>query len=307
MITAIEKREEFREKGEVMSLQEKLASAISLISSYNSNVEPEDQVDVALFEKKLKKLGGTTEELLAEMKWEDLEKCSIPTLLARKIAEIFRKQTVQLTSDERKYLSEKAASRMSPLQLLKAYDPEDATTSVAKRLKEISGGKKFIVFNSNGSVNVAASNSLLKEVQKGYPPRDTYDVDGKPSPIFAIGEGVVTYVDENPLYPGRALRPDGYCDQINRSWNGVSLPVRQLLYLAVRETAEAVVSFDKAHELRDLAESLDAEKKIRSRYRKASVLLDSKEKQGDAPKLKIELNNSQKSSKNDPFFSHRSY
>lgn len=283
-----------------MSTEDKLASAIALIEQYNSQVEKEDRINQEEFTRRLKKLGGTTEELLSELRWEDIEKCGVPVLLARKIANnIFR--TVSKAPEDPKYVSEKAAQRMPPLFLIQSYNAQDPNNSVAKRLRELGRGYKFIVFKGESNdVNVDVSIRLLGEIMKGYPGRETVDVDGRPTRVFSVGESRGETVDENPLYPGRALRPDGTCDQINRSWDGVSLIVRQLLYLAVSQTGEIKLSYDKAHEMRDLAENEDAESRFRTRYPKASTLLDELDDASNTPKLRVKIGGTVK--KNDPFF-----
>jgi hypothetical protein len=126
-------------------------------------------------------------------------------------------------------------------------------------------------------------------------------VDGVMKPLYRVGEKPDNLVDENPLYPGRALRPDGTCDQLNRSWAGVSLKIRQLAYLAVKETKEHLVGTISAHDTLDhaLALSTQAWEWLSSRYPKAAMLYAEKEKQGTLPTLKIELGK-QTNKPNDP-------
>jgi hypothetical protein len=294
-----------------MSTEDKLNSVIALIEQYNSESDPEDVIKVADFNRKLKKMGGTSEELLSELKWEDIQGCGVPVLLARKIASVFRAPSAPSTEEipsDPKFVSEKTAQRMPPIYLLQAYNPQDPTGPVAKRLKDLSRGFKFIVFKGDTSdINIDVSLRLLSEIMKGYPGRETIDVDGKPNRIYGIGDSRGETADENPLYPGRALRPDGTCDQINRSWDGVAHVVKQLLYIAAVKTGEVKVSYDKAHELRDMAEGEDAESRIRNRYSKASIHLDHLNDIGDAPKLKIKIGMAA-APKNDPFFAqHRTF
>lgn len=52
-----------------MSYESKLAQAIELINVHNSNLEKEDQIDINQFQNKLKKLGGTTEDVIQECSW----------------------------------------------------------------------------------------------------------------------------------------------------------------------------------------------------------------------------------------------
>jgi hypothetical protein len=278
-----------------MSYDDKINSATALIEEHNSKLEDiNDAVDVKEFKKKLKKLGGTSEEALKDATFEDIEVAGVPRILARKIATIFRLSEKQQTN----FVSDKKAQQMHPLYLLQAYSANDPNSPVAKRLKELSRGQKFIVFSPGTSnVVVDASVKLLEEIMKGYPERTEYELDGKFVRTYPVGEGILTFADENPLYPNRPLRPDGTCDQTNRSWNGVPLYVRQLIYLAVGKNG---VTFDKAHNILDIVTGPDAEKKLIARYPKVAVELDEALASSTQPLLRIKLDNSSKKS-NNPF------
>lgn len=285
-----------------MSHQDKLARAKALIDSHNQQVEDKaDRVDSSSFEKKLKALGGTTEDALQECTWEDLEQCGLPRILARKVAEIFRAKSVTVDNT---VVSPKRASAMAPLYLIQQYNPNEIDSAITKELLSRSQGKRFVVFNIDGSVNVEESHKLYQEIARRWPEREFITVDGKTCRVFRIGEGKVEMADESPLYPGRILRPDGTDDQLNRSWDGVPLNVRQLIYLAVTKTGEIKVSNTVAHDILDMALLPDGEQKIRQRCKKSSVLLDELTEQGDAPKLKI---NRTAANTQDPFFRNTTY
>ena len=66
-----------------------------------------------------------------------------------------------------------------------------------------------------------------------------------------FGDKKKEMVDENPIYAGRPLRPDGTCDQLNRSWEGVPLAIRQIIHIAINDTRELMVSHTAAHDLLD--------------------------------------------------------
>ena len=288
-----------------MSYIDKVASATSLIVEHNGQLEdPKDQINTDTFISKLKKFGGTTESALSECTWEDLENCGLPRILARKVAGLFRASSLT----DPKYLSDKKVQQMHPLYLLQAYIPTEPTSNVAKKLAELSRGAKFIVFTpGTQSINIEASGKLLAEVQKGFPQRDEYELDGKFVKTYSVGEGVWELVDENPLYPGRPLRPDGTCDQTNRSWAGVSFPLRQLVYLAFGKKG---VNIEKAHDVLDTVVGVDGEKKIRSRYPKIAIELDELAQSGQSPSMKIKLssNGFKNGKSNNPFFAeHRQY
>jgi hypothetical protein len=292
-----------------MSYTDKIAQATKLIEEHNAEIEsPEDKVKVEDFTKKLKKLGGTTEAALKECTWEDLENAGLPRILARKVAALFRVEAKTQLGDG-DFISEKKASRMSPLYLLQQYVLGDTDTPVAKRLAEISKGARFLVVEG-GTLNVAESFKILQELQKGYADREVVVLDGRPVRPVRIGDKKKEMVDENPIYAGRPLRPDGTCDQLNRSWEGVSLPVRQIIYLALHDTRELTASHSTAHDLLDKALSADAEKAFRQRYAKASIRLDELTEEGKAPTLKIALSATSFGKRNDPFHGsgeHKTY
>jgi hypothetical protein len=269
-----------------------------LINVHNAGAEVEShRINIQLFEQKLRELGGTSESTLALCTWEDIQSCGVPKLVSKEIAEVFRDVRTtgkQLLMEEKEgegaYFSEKRVNRMTYDQLLAAYNPlED--NAVAKKLKELSGGKPFIVL-VNGIANVPESVKLLQELKRGYTPRDLVIIDNKPTRLYSVGERPNDLVDENPLYPGRALRPDGTCDQMNRSWAGVDLSVRQLLRVALVNTREVnggKMNVQLAHDLLDVALTDDAGTKFASRFPKAAVELSEMAEAGNAPTLKVAL------------------
>jgi hypothetical protein len=282
-----------------MSVKDKIAQVLALIEKHNTQVEDQaDKVNVDEFQRKLKNFGGTTEEALSESKWEDLENCGLPRFLARKAAEIFR----TAAAPDYSQLKPKTAEKMSVLYLLQEYEPSNPDSVAAKELKKRSYGKKFVAISPGGKVHAEASNKLFTEtVFKHFPERDTYEVDGDDFRVYAIGEGSPETFDESPIFKGRALRPDGTDDQLNRSWDGVSAEVRQLIRLAIDE-GELKITHDKAHNTLDIAIAPDAAKKLRQRYKKASVRYNELKEQGDLPKMKIARASAAQVTKQDPFY-----
>lgn len=268
-----------------MSYADKIAQAMEAITKHNEGVGTEEVVDIDDFIGRLKRVGGTSDARLRRSSWEDLEGLGLPLLLAKEIAEIFRKGEA---APRRPVVTERQAQAMSPEELLERYDPRDPDNFVGKRLKDLSKGQPFIVFNTDGTVNREASVQLLQEIRNGYPARETFAVEGRPQKIYRVGERPEELANENPLYPGRALRPNGDCDQTNRSWNGVTDPVRILVYLAVTRTREIrIAQIDDAHRILDQVMSGDAEAAIRQRNPQASILYDDLASKGNLPSLKV--------------------
>jgi len=288
-----------------MSYEDKIEKAKEIINQYNEHIGRDDAVNTEEFIKKLEKAGGTTEAALQGCSWEDLETMGLPKLLAKQIAGTFRKSEEK---EKKPVISAVRAQSMKPVELLKAYDPRDPSNAVSERLKKLSDGKPFVVFNVDETVNADASAKLLQEIRDGYPQMNTVVVDGRPQKTYRVGERPDQMADENPLYPGRVLRPDGMCDQTNRSWNGISPIVRILIHLAIKETGEIKINqINDAHNVLDLVLSGDAENKIRTRYPQASVRYDELEKQSNLPSLKIARSSGGTKGKNDPFGGHREW
>ncbi len=277
-----------------MSYEDKTANAARLLEAHYKTLnlsEEEITQKVLYFSGKLKELGATTEEGLRLLTWEDLEKdCALPRIIAKQVAEVFR---VKPEEPKVTHTSARMAERMGPGELLGRYNPQEED-AVAKRLLDLSKGQPCIVF-ADGVVDAETSGTLLDEIRRGFPPRESIVVGGVPRRIYKVGERPDNLVDENPIYPGRPLRPDGTCDQTNRSWAGVPLSTRQLVRLAV-EAGEIKVSIDKAHDILDMVmgtwegeEGATRMSKLMTRFQKAGLRYQELKGTGNLPTLRIPL------------------
>ena len=286
-----------------MSYDTKIQAVREIVEKHNAVVADKGKVVFDNFLKALQEQGGTTEEAIKSCSYEDLQKMGLPVLIAKQAAKQFRsdengkEQTVA-------YVSEKKAQQLTPKELLERFDPKDPDSTVAKRLKSLSRSKPFIVFN-DGSVNVPVSTQLLQEIRDDFPPRENFvDENNEVYEIYAIGQKPNAYASKNPLFSRRILRPDGTCDQTNRSWEGISDEIRQVVYLAVRETSELPVkTIADAHDILDLI--MNRPDDLSTRTQKARLLLKKLKETGNAPSLKVALKPSTKSGagpeRNDPF------
>lgn len=294
-----------------MSYDSKITQVKDLVSTHNSNVDDSSKVDFEKIMENLRKMGGTSEQALKSVSWEDLQSCGLPVILARTASKIFRQEDGDESGSSSVYVSTKKASMLTPQELIERYNPKDANNSVGKRLNELSNGKAFIVFNDNGKVIVDSSTKLLEDIMNGLPEVDTAFVSGRPYPVFRVGDRFEVYADENPLYPGRPLRSGETCDQTGRSWSGVSMDIRQLLYIAVMQTKE--LEIDKVANASDIMDKVMSQgctlDSLRSRYPKASKLYDALSKVGKLPilKIKIELGNSLNNRQNNPFGASKTF
>lgn len=279
-----------------MSYQEKLAQAKEIIREYNS-ADPERQIDVEGFVKKLREIGGTSEASLQACSYEDLEAIGLPRILARRVALVFRAKAKEDGSEQAVLVTEESQVRkMTISELLGKYDPKEPDNFVGKRLSEMARGKRCLVFNDDGTtvhVHIKASMRLLEEIRNNYPERDFYEVDGQTHETYRIGERPFQIAEENPLYRGRPLSPSGVCDRTNRDWSGVLHEVRVFIYLGVHDTREIRFnpdSLDDAHRILDMViGKSDAMQSLQSRYPKTSVQYKKLAEVGKLPSLKIRL------------------
>jgi len=285
-----------------MSYEGKVQSVRELIATHNSQVSDESKkVDSEAFLSALSEIGGTTEETISECKWEDLEGCGLPKLLARKVAVIFREK--EQKEDKVRYVKMSQAKAMTLKQLIESYDPREPDNNVGKILKSKADSKPFIVFQNDGSVNVDGSLVLLKEIREGHAPREHYPVEGVPHQVYSIGDRPNKLADVNPLYTGEALRPDGSCSQTSRSWSGVEREIRQIIFLARTQTKEIVLNSSMdAHNILDLAVSDGALSKVRTRFPKAVIKLQELREVGNEPSLRMPIGKQVSQTSNDPFF-----
>lgn len=285
-----------------MSIQEKFDAARSVVEQHNVVLGGETAsgyVNPDNFINCIKLAGGTTEDRLKALSYEEILLCLPhglaggppikPIGLAKDIAKIFRGREDSTNTHEARPVSAKKADKMTLRELVESYDPEESENPVGKRLKEISRGEKFIVFANGRAVDVETTVKLLSEVKGGYDGRENIEVTGEIKEIHRVGDLPDNFVEENPLYRNRPLRPDGTCDQTNRSWNGVTMQVRQLMRVAMDNGSLKDISFERVHDIMDMAMDADAFNKFAKRYPAAAVEFKKLESVGKLPTLKLIL------------------
>ena len=289
-----------------MSYDSKIASAQKIIDEHNSNATK--QISFDDFLSKLNELGGTSNEALKASSWEDLQDCGLPKIMARRVSYIFR-QEGDGAEGKSTYISEKKAAGLSYKELVERYNPKDIKNQVGKRLQDLSDDKKFILFDDNSKVIIDATVSLLQDIIDGLPEISTAFVDGRPLPVHSLGDRPDSFMEENPIYPGRPLRSEEKCDQTGRSWQGVDIPIRQLLNLAIQTNELEIKSVSDAHDILDKVLLKDCVfDNLRARYPEASKIFDEGLKTGKLPLLKIRLTiTGYKTANNNPFGSNRTF
>ena len=295
-------------------------AALAVIKTHNTavgvgadNTPNQGFVDPQQFKTCITVMGGMDAQSLNGISYEQILPCLPnvqtpngtikPMVLAQRIAQTWRQmykaEGGPVTDDEKRPVSCKKADRMTPRELVESFDPTEDSSPVARRLAAMSKGEPFIVFESGRKVDVETTLKLLLEIKdSGMKGRPNYEVGGKIKRTYKVGQLPNNEVDENPLYPGRPLRPDGTCDQTQRSWEGVPLEFRQLVYMAVG-TGELVVTLENAHNILDIVLGTNAEKTLRQRYRQAAMQFDESPK--DRPDLRIRLNEESVGGSNGPF------
>jgi hypothetical protein len=292
-----------------MSYDSKIAAVREVVEQHNSNVtDDSNKVDFDQFLEKLRNMGGSSDEALKAVSWEDLQECGLPKIMARRLSYVFRKDSDDNSGASSAYVSTKKASTLTPKELIERYNPKDVKNSVGKRLRDLSDGKAFIVFDDSSNVLVDASTDLLKDIMSGLPSVETTFVEGRPLSVYKVGDRPDSYAQENPLYHGKALRSEERCCQTGRSWAGIPVITRQLLYIAISQTHELVVrTVADAGDVMDRVMSQDCTlATLRSRYPKASKSHDELLNIGRLPLLKIKLGGSSNSKSNNPFGASKS-
>lgn len=251
-------------------------------------------VPVDDFLRTLRSIGATTEQALLDVSYEDLLAClpggtvTPPRLLAKQIARILRDDGRDARAGKRPITAYRAEA-MTATELIDRFDPDDPDNAVGKRLRDLSRGQPFLVYHrQDNALATTHSEKLLAELRQGYHPRKDYELDGDVTRVYAVGDRPDRFGDENPLYPGRLLRPDQTCDQTGRSWDGVSLAIRQFLRVVV-ETKQGTLDIDAAHDLIDQAIRPNAMADLRKRYRNESLAHDARQDLGQLPTLRLPL------------------
>jgi hypothetical protein len=289
-----------------MTYRSKIDAALAVINSHNESVEDSaDQINSDEFLSRLKKMGGTSERALANSKYEDLENCGLPRILAREICEtIFRTESeekpekIVIIDDD----PVKEAARLGAEETLVAkLDLNEPDSPYAERADKLASGRKFIILNDNGELDVELTTKELQRLRKGYSQRDEVSVvNGDEYFIFKtyrVGDRPDSLVDEHPQFPGTPLNPDGTSDK-GVEWGGLPLGVRQLLYIAITDTGELNSDSYEEIDLFDIVEGKTLDK-VGRRYPKATVRFKELQKLGELPKLRVKLGGQDKV--NNPF------
>lgn len=283
---------------------EKLEKVKALFEAYNQSGVT--KLDFKEFVAKLHLAGGVTDDGLRQCRWEDITDFGVPKLLSRQVAEIFRQTPKE---KKNKPLKGSTVDSMTVQELLERYCPNEDENLVNIRLLKITKAMPCIIFDDNGNVNVDASVILINEIKDGYPPRTNYVVDGVPRELKAVNQRLDEWLDENPIFAGRALRgKDLLCDVTNRRWDNFNGEVRKIVHIAIHITKEwPITSNQDAHNLLDklheanIANTLD--KWLGERFPNAFIKYKKMSNNPSGlPSLKVLRKSVIVNKANDPFF-----
>lgn len=276
-----------------MSYESRISKAKSIIDGYNTLVDDDKKIDANKFIGRLKSNGCVTEDAIVNyVTWEDIENCGIPKILAKQIAtEAFRCNITAVAG-----FSHGSIDQLSPSSLLDRCDPQDKNCPYSKRLNELAEGKRFVVYNKDGSLNREVTLMILDRLED-FPNLEHYSLDSGPTAVHKIGVKIDTIVDEDPFRPGKPLMPNGFSIG-GIDWSAISMYHKQLVHIIMRGNDGANQNeYDLAESCRNVT--------ITKKFPSYVVMLDDMIKRGVEPKLRIHHNDSSKNTKqnklNDPF------
>ena len=271
-----------------MSIQSKLDEVRNLVSA-----------DFDTFLSNLADLCGIPqkewqEEDLSELTWENIESAGVPMIRAKRIARIFRISEATPTTSEKFIIKDDnpftLAMKCLPLELLDHFNPVYHTDPFGLKLKEVSDGQRFLVYNNEGKLNKEKSKENLQELLDGYPERPHSVVDGEIRQVYAVGDHPNRFADEHPLY-GTPLRPDGTSINKNIKWTSLEENCRQLLHIAANITNEVNTNENMELDVFDRVKDSSFEE-IGQRYPRAALKYQELKELGKLPQLRLKLNHS---------------
>ena len=271
------------------TLESKVSAAKKLLRDHLSSLGMEWQPVTDEMTKKLQEMGATSVEALEEVSEDDLASIGIPPLVARRVVKLFGgatnadqpKQIVLIDDDP-----EKLARRLKPADLVAEYDPNEPDNAFGDRLQQIANGRRFLVFNDDGNVDVKTSTRILQDLRDNYGERTSVIVNGTTRQTYHVGERPARYGDEHPLCHGELLYSDGYSSK-NVEWGSVDFRVRQLLYLAVK-CNEIKMDREREREIFDLVQGKTFDE-VCENFVEAALKFKELEGGQQLPSLKVSL------------------
>ncbi len=303
----------------VDTYQSKIDNAHQLVEEFNSAAPDDSKLVWDDILKKLRGLGGISLHTLQNCTWEDLNQhCGVPLILARSMVKLFRarEEPQPASAGQLSDIKLKRVKDRSTNELFQHYTPQkDGNSAVADELNKRAGGRRCVVFNDDGSVNVDHSAMILRNLIGGGPESDITICESRPFKVYHIGVSPNQYVDINPFFPDLVLVND-VCTRSNRSLAKLVPECRELIYIAVTQTHELELkpnSYEQIHTILDFVDfeavKVDGSNslaRLQARFPRATVHLAGLLQK---PNLKVLAPGdvTVSSKPNNPFGSHKTY
>ena len=118
--------------------------------------------------------------------------------------------------------------------LVDAYGVE-CDSRIVDELNKRSKGQPFVIFNEDGSISSTVTVELLRcarRLASSQKMMETYPVEGTLRRLCRAGEFPQLRLEECPLH-ANTLLVNGYCDECQMSWAGVSMDARVVVRIAM--------------------------------------------------------------------------
>lgn len=186
-----------------------------------------------------------------------------------------------LLSDSIKQLVEqnRPIAKWSDKELIEKY--ADKNNDVRIELTVRSGSRPFLVYNDDGTLDITATEQLLKIARK-QPTDEIAMVNGSPKVAHRAGYYYEEAIDESPVQHGKCL-VNGYCGASGTDWNGVETKMRQ----AVRVLVDNWTTRPTISEFQAFREAAVTEETFFKKYPMIMKKFKELESTGSLPKLKI--------------------
>jgi hypothetical protein len=196
--------------------------------------------------------------------------------------------------------------------LLRLYDPKMAHDPVTVELRKRYGESPAIVFEPESErLDVEATIEYLTGLEQGLPPSEDgrIVVDGKLIELQAVGVVPDAMLEEDPLYPGRALA-HGRSRANYAVWSEIPLVVRQFFRILLEQgqidPEERKEVFGLLSDVRDALRKegqtgQHAIDRLAEVYKESELEFRNRKKDGTLPLLQVKMSALGKGRRNDPF------
>lgn len=223
-----------------------------LLTEFNGSVDEGSKVDIDKVCSALAKAGGGLPAAAKEMSYEDVTAAGVAPAIARAISKVWRggegnekqapkpgAQEVQVggatgSLEDLAFIIGNVES-LNDTVLLKNYQPL-GRSDIINALNDRADGKPFIVFADAQSLRVDQERSfdILQLIKQGVEVGSTTSIDNKLVELFKAGELPDLALGICPIHEVHLIGKAEFCPKCNRGWAGVSMDVRELVWVHVQ-------------------------------------------------------------------------